>query len=360
MKRDLTQSAIDRQNILNNVQAIEVISSKLGFSGLLYNDEYKFTTKMVADIYDVDVRTIKRYVENFEEELGHNGYVVLKGTKLKEFKELFGHLMSVSDDDVSQRDTDVPLSKQNAENQSYKNIKALAVFNFRAVLNIGMLLAESEKAKQVRSLMLDVVIDTINKRIGGSTKYINQRDEEFLVAITREPEYRKEFTNALNLYLDMGPMKYSIYTDAIYNAIFIENTKEYKAILKLEAKDNLRDTMYAEVLKLIASFEIGIADEMQEKSEELGRKLRPSELNILIDRFANKRLWIPQIEDARAKMASRDYGLRNIIHKRLQNYIGALTKEDYNRFLGEQSKELIERVIENPNLLEVFKRLKNR
>jgi hypothetical protein len=360
MKRDLTQSAIDRQNILNNVQAIEVISSKLGFSGLLYNDEYKFTTKMVADIYDVDVRTIKRYVENFEEELGHNGYVVLKGSKLKEFKELFGHLMSVSDDDVSQRDTDVPLSKQNAENQSYKNIKALAVFNFRAVLNIGMLLAESEKAKQVRSLMLDVVIDTINKRIGGSTKYINQRDEEFLVAITREPEYRKEFTNALNLYLDMGPMKYSIYTDAIYNAIFIENTKEYKAILKLEARDNLRDTMYAEVLKLIASFEIGIADEMQEKSEELGRKLRPSELNILIDRFANKRLWIPQIEDARAKMASRDYGLRNIIHKRLQNYIGALTKEDYNRFLGEQSKELIERVIENPNLLEVFKRLKNR
>jgi len=360
MKRDLTQSAIDRQNILNNVQAIEVISSKLGFSGLLYNDEYKFTTKMVADIYDVDVRTIKRSVENFEEELGHNGYVVLKGTKLKEFKELFGHLMSVSDDDVSQRDTDVPLSKQNAENQSYKNIKALAVFNFRAVLNIGMLLAERQKAKQVRSLMLDVVIDTINKRIGGSTKYINQRDEEFLVAITREPEYRKEFTNALNLYLDMGPMKYSIYTDAIYNAIFIENTKEYKAILKLEAKDNLRDTMYAEVLKLIASFEIGIADEMQEKSEELGRKLRPSELNILIDRFANKRLWIPQIEDARAKMASRDYGLRNIIHKRLQNYIGALTKEDYNRFLGEQSKELIERVIENPNLLEVFKRLKNR
>ncbi len=360
MKRDLTQSAIDRQKILNNVQAIEVISSKLGFSGLLYNDEYKFTTKMVADIYDVDVRTIKRYVENFEEELGHNGYVVLKGSKLKEFKELFGHLMSVSDDDVSQRDTDVPLSKQNAENQSYKNIKALAVFNFRAVLNIGMLLAESEKAKQVRSLMLDVVIDTINKRIGGSTKYINQRDEEFLVAITREPEYRKEFTNALNLYLDMGPMKYSIYTDAIYNAIFIENTKEYKAILKLEARDNLRDTMYAEVLKLIASFEIGIADEMQEKSEELGRKLRPSELNILIDRFANKRLWIPQIEDARAKMASRDYGLRNIIHKRLQNYIGALTKEDYNRFLGEQSKELIERVIENPNLLEVFKRLKNR
>src|SRR5690606_18837295 len=137
----------------------------------------------------------------------------------------------------------------------------------------------------------------------------------------------------------------------IYNAIFNENAREYKAILKLEAKDNARDTMYAEVLKLIASFEIGMADEMQEKAEELGRKLIPSELNLLIDRFANKRQWIPQIEDARAKMASRDYGLRNIIHQRLQNYIGALTKEDYNRFLGERSKDLIDRVLENPDLI---------
>lgn len=359
MNNDLTHSAIDRQNILNNTQAVELIQNKIGLTGLYYNDEFKFTTKMVADFYGIDVRSVKRHVEKHQDEIAHNGYLVLKGSKLQEFKELFGHLMSAQDD-VSQRDTDVPLSIQITDNQSYRKIKALAVFNFRAVLNLGMLLTESEKAKQVRNLMLDVVIDTINKRIGGSTKYINQRDEEFLVAIAREPQYRKEFTSALNLYLDMGLMKYSIYTDAIYNAIFIENAKEYKAILKLEAKDNLRNTMYAEVLKLIASFEIGIADEMKEKSEEMGRKLRPSELNLLIDSFSKKRLWIPQIEDARAKMASRDYGLRNIIHQRLQNYIGALSKEDYSRFLGEKSKDLIDRVIENPDLISVFKRLKDR
>ena len=45
--------------------------------------------------------------------------------------------------------------------------------------------------------MLDIVIDTLNQKIGGTIKYINQRDEEFLLAITREPIYRKEFTNAL-------------------------------------------------------------------------------------------------------------------------------------------------------------------
>ena len=62
---------------------------------------------------------------------------------------------------------------------------------------IAMLLSESENTKRLRRKMLDIVIDTLNQKIGGSTKFINQRDEEFLVAITREPIYRKEFTNAL-------------------------------------------------------------------------------------------------------------------------------------------------------------------
>ena len=36
----------------------------------------------------------------------------------------------------------------------------LGVFNFRAFLNLGMLLTESEKAKALRSVVLDIVIDT--------------------------------------------------------------------------------------------------------------------------------------------------------------------------------------------------------
>ena len=357
--KDLTQSPIDRQNILNNTEAIEVIQKHIGLVGLLYEGEYLFTSKMVADFFDVTTRTLTNILNENEDEVKHNGYQVIKGHKLKEFKDLFGPLLT-SVDDLSQKETDFPLSKQNFDNQSFKRLKSLAVFNFRAFLNIAMLLSESENAKRLRSKMLDIVIDTLNQKIGGSTKFINQRDEEFLVAITREPIYRKEFTNALNLYLEMGNYKYAVYTDAIYQAIFKENAKEYKAILNLEEKDNPRDTMYAEVLKLIASFEVGIADEMKEKAESLGRKLTPSELNVLIMQFSAKRQWIPHIEDACTKMASRDYGLRNVIHKRLENYISALSKEDYSRFLGDKSKSLIDRVIENPELLEVFKRLKNR
>jgi hypothetical protein len=281
--KDLSQSAIDRQNILNNTQAVKKIQSYVGLTGLLYEGEYLFTSKMVADFFKVTTRTITNVLNNNDEEVKHNGYKVLKGQKLKEFKEKFGPLLTLADD-LSQKEADFPLSKQNNDNQSYKRLKSLAVFNFRAFLNVGMLLTESDNAKMLRSRILDIVIDTLNQQTGGSTKYINQRDEEFLVAITREPVYRKEFTN--------------------YKAIFKENAKEYRAILNLEEEVNPRDTMYAEVLKLIAAFEVGIADEMKEKAESLGRKLTTPELNVLVMRFADKRHWRPLIEDACVKMAT--------------------------------------------------------
>lgn len=357
--KDLTTSAIDRQNILNNKQALQNIMEYIGLSGMLFQGEYKFTTKMVAEFYDVTPRTITNYLQRYEEEIKHNGYEIIKGQKLKQFKDEFGHFLT-NVDDLGQKETDFYPSIQGPDNQSKSRLKALALFNFRAFLNLGMLLAESEKAKALRSKILDIVIDTLNQKLGGSTKFINQREEDFLIAMAREPVYRKEFTDALNKYLEMGNYKYAVYTDAIYKAIFLEKSAEYKVILKLEEKENPRDTMYSEVLRLIASFEIGIADTMKIKFDELGRKLQPHELNKLIEQFATQRMWQPQIEDARCKMASRDYGLRNIIHERLKPYINSLSASDFERFLGDKSKDLLQRVIENPELLDVFKRLKER
>ncbi len=335
--KDLTVSAIDRQNIINNKKAVQNIQTYLGVTGMLFQGEYKFTRQQIIEFYAIDNSTIDRYLSQNQEELKHNGYVNLKGKALKEFKDEFGWML-----------------------QEGAKAPQLGIFNFRSFLNLGMLLTESEKAKALRSKILDIVIDTLNQKLGGSTKYINQREEDFLIAMAREPVYRKEFTEALNKYLEMGNYKYAVYTDAIYKAIFLEKSAEYKVILKLEEKENMRDTMYSEVLRLIASFEVGIADAMKLKSEKLNRKLQPPELDELIDEFSKQRFWTPQIEDARSKMASRDYGLRNIIHERLKPYINSLNAVDYDRFLGDKSKDLIQRVTENPDLLDVFKRLKDR
>ncbi|MBC7587230.1 MAG: DNA-binding protein [Chitinophagaceae bacterium] len=331
---DLTISTIDRQNVLNNRLAVEQIQKYLGLSGMLFNGEYKFTIQQVMNFYLVDRATINRYLGQYENELKHNGYEVLKGKKLKEFKLEFGHIL--------EEGTKAPL---------------LGVFSFRTVLNLGMLLSESEKAKALRSKMLDIVIDTINNKLGGSTKYINQRDEDFFTAILKEPHYRKKFTSALNKYVEMDNSKYAFFTDKIYKSIFNENAKEYKHILQLEDTENPRDTMYGEVLKIIASFENGIAHEMEKKSQSLSRKMTTEEMEELVDVYAKHPLYKPLIEDACTKMASRDYGFRQVFHDKLRHYLSNVPLSDFDRFLGEKSKSFEERLEENKD---VFIRLKDR
>lgn len=331
---NLTGSGVDRQNILNNKDALENIRKYLGIDGMFFENELRFTRQQITEFYEIDSSTIDRYMSKNIKELKQNGYTILKGKSLSDFKRQFGSTL-------------------------IDGLKApsLGVFNFRAFINLGMLLVESERAKLLRSAILDVVIDTLNDKIGGSTKYINQRDEDFLFAIIKEPHYRKDFTNALNLYLEMGVYKYSFFTDAIYKAIFKGNALEYKQILQLKEQENERATMYAEVLTLISSFETGIAHEMKREANTLNRKLTAIELSNLITEFSKHPLFVPLIEEARSKMASRDYGFRNIIHDKLQPYIKSVSMEDFDRFLGDKSQELTERIQEN---IEVFKRLKDR
>lgn len=222
---------------------------------------------------------------------------------------------------------------------------------------MAMLLAESENARILRQIMLDIVIDFVNRRTGGSTKYINQRDQAFISAFLQEENYRGEFTDALRDYVDMGNSKYAIYTDKIYQSIFKEKAQEYKQILHLSQKDNARDTMYSEVLDLIASYECGLAAMIKDQSEQLRRKLNNWELSDLFTAFETLPLWKPLIVRARTKMASRDMALRDAFHYQLKEYIKPLDAEEYEKFLGAAGDELEKLMQENGDVL---KRLKER
>lgn len=338
MSKELTTSSIDRQNILNNPYALEEIQKASGIKGIVFEGEIKFLKDQLATFFEVDPRTIDRYLEKNINELSKNGYEVLRGKRLQEFKLT---LKTGYVDDINVVDT----------------IPQLGVFNFRSFLNLAMLLVESERARILRSVILDIVIDTINKKTGGGTKYINQRDEDFVINFMRGEDYRKEFTDALGDYVEMGKIKYAIYTDKIYRSIFKEDAQEYRQILKLHSKENVRETMYSEVLLLISSYETGFAEELKKEYEKLGRKLNPSEVDVLFSKFENQRLWVPQIQDIRTKMASRDLGFRDALHIRLKEYINAIPKEDFERFLGEKSMDLDKRLEE---MKDVFKRLKER
>lgn len=281
---------------------------------------------------------MERCLETHSEELKQNGYEVLRGKRLQEFK------LAIKDQLVT--DIDVGHKTPN-----------LGIFDFRTFLNIGVVLTDSHRARLLRQMILDIVLDVINQRTGGGTKYINQRDEDFLESWFRGEDYRKQFTDALRDCVAMGNFKYAIYTDKVYQSIFLEQAKEYRDVLKLGARDKTRDTFYSEILDLIAAYEYGLADAIRKACEEKGDKLRPVEVDALFREFSAQPLFKPLIESARNKMASRDLAFRDALHQRLKQYVSPLQAADFERFLGEKSRELQERLEEASD---VFKRLKER
>lgn len=336
MAKDLTTSKLDRQNILNNNVVLPEIQKNVNIKCIVWNDTLYLTKDMVATFFGVDVRTIERYISKYGEELENNGYTVIKGKNLKEFLSIYEKTFA----------TDINVGRK---------MRSLSIFDFRAFLNMAMLLLESETAAELRRIILDIVIDTINQKSGVGTKYINQRDQDFIGAFLREENYRKEFTEALRDYVDMGKAKYGLYTDKIYQSIFKEKAKEYRQILRLSEKERIRDTFYSEILTLISAYECGLADMIKEKSEEKGDKLNNWELSELFDYFEKLPMWKPLIISARTKMASRDMALRDVFHYQLKEYIKPLENSEYEKFLGNAGDELERLMDENQ---EVLKRLK--
>jgi hypothetical protein len=340
MSKDLTNSAIDRQNILNNPYALAEIEKAAGIRGIPFEGKTVVLKEQVASFFEVTLRTVENYLEQNADELTQNGYEVLSGNRLKSLK------LEI------QRTVD----PETTFGITAKTVR-LGVLDFRAFLNLAMLMTESERAGLLRKAILDIVIDTINRRTGGGTKYINQRDEDFIQSAFIEENYRKQFTDALKDCVDMGNFKYAIYTDKIYVSIFREKAHVYRRILRLDKNACVRDTFYSEVLDLIAAYEDGFADKLFQESKIKGGKLTPWEVDSLFKIFEVQAHWKPLIEKARSKMASRDLAFRDALHLQLQEYVTPLQRDEFERFIGEKSKEFADRLEEAKDVL---KRLKER
>lgn len=332
MAKDLTTSEISRQNILNNPVALPRIREALEIKPLEFNGVLYVTKQMAADFYEVDIRTIENCLSANENELHRNGYKVLTGKELKEFKLHF--------------DTEIDFG--------IKTVR-LGIFDFRSFLNIGMLLITSEKAKQVRSLMLDIVISVINEKSGGGTKYINRRDRNYVTSAIQEENYHRKLTDAIRDYVDGHKIyKYPTIIDMIYKAVFCEKAKEYKKLLDLSEKDNLRRTLYAEVLVAVSAFENQVAETIRAKAKEVGT-VTVEEVGQIVKDLAAMPFVKPILEDARTKMASRDFALRDVYHDNIAEYLKAVSPEEYEKFIGSQSVDFDHLLDENKAVLDRLK-----
>ncbi|MET3505624.1 hypothetical protein [Halalkalibacter oceani] len=102
----------------------------------LLPDGENANTEMVAEFYGVSKSTIESVVEDNRNEVIEDGYNVLKGAELKIFK---GNTLQGCN-----------------LNNKLKYARQIALFPRRAILRVGMLLRDSEVAKQVRTYLLNV------------------------------------------------------------------------------------------------------------------------------------------------------------------------------------------------------------
>ena len=128
-KKDLTVSQLDRQNILNNPYALQEIEKATYITGIPFEGKTVVLKEQVSAFFEVTLRTIENYLGQHGEELAQNGYEILKCNRLKKLK--------------------LAISELNVPETDFGNItKApqLGVFDFRAFLNLAMLISESERA----------------------------------------------------------------------------------------------------------------------------------------------------------------------------------------------------------------------
>jgi hypothetical protein len=119
--KELREQNISKDYVLDKVKGLV----------LLPGDTYT-TTEMVAEYYEVPIGTIKGELSVYADEFESDGYRVLKGKELKDFKGELG----------------------NPTNLQF--VSSLAIIPRRAILRLGMILRDSIVAKKVRDYLLNV------------------------------------------------------------------------------------------------------------------------------------------------------------------------------------------------------------
>ena len=122
-RQDVRELYIGRVDVLNKVKTLV----------MLPDGEYT-TTEKVAEFYNVDKETIKQVIKRNRPELDSDGYHVMKYAELNGYKEKYAKVQNVPIVATTQ----------------------LAIIPRRAVLRIGMLLRDSEVAKQIRTYLLNI------------------------------------------------------------------------------------------------------------------------------------------------------------------------------------------------------------
>ena len=133
---DLLQRKEAREDCISRVEVLDKVGELL----LLPNTEYA-TTEQVANYYNVGQEAIRKLFQRNKEELVHNGAITLGANKIVD------DILRVDKMFIHKTKSGILIGDNKL------NYKSNLLFSKRAILNVGMLLTDSEVAKEVRKLL---------------------------------------------------------------------------------------------------------------------------------------------------------------------------------------------------------------
>ena len=180
--------------------------------------------EQVANYYEVTKKAIETVIKRNKDEIESDGYMVLKGEELKDFKNKICLLHGEGNKIISNK------------------TQTFSILTKRAMLRIGMLLTTSEIAKQVRTHLLNC------------EEEVSQEKQIWLAQREAGKIDRKRMTTAIKNYIPDSPhkkFKYPQYTNLVYKILFNKDAKTMRKERGFTKNDALRDSFTGEELKLV-------------------------------------------------------------------------------------------------------------
>lgn len=170
--RELRDTLVEHEAVFED-ERVKALGS------FLLDKSFLATTEQVASYFEVPIDTIKSVVKNNKEELENNGLTKLEGEKLRSLKDL----------------------------SKYKTTaKALLIFSRRAILNVAMLLRDSQVAKTIRSVLLDATENKMVVKEIIKEQAPNARLDENLKEKEIEARLMNAKTRQANMFLKIANM----------------------------------------------------------------------------------------------------------------------------------------------------------
>lgn len=182
--KERREQMIDRIDILDRVGAL-----------LLLPNTNHATTDQVANYFKVELGTIKMQLHNNRDEFEKDGMMNLSGKETKEFlvsnsillTNFKGYFM--------------------AEGQRFANRNNI-LFSKRSILRMGMLLRDSEVAKEIRTRLLDIIQDVEKEQPQIINNVVNEiRTEQMIMQEMAQAMYDGDYPKESQLKTELIGMR---------------------------------------------------------------------------------------------------------------------------------------------------------